>query len=465
MSTEASLQVLLESLSGQPTAPNIQLPRMAVEALDSGKGLGYSQLNELLLILGYDRICPELFQFLIDGTTEYSPGSSIRSILELQGAVTRFRKLALLFFGNVKFAFKRLGTNPDELLSWVQALEPRDEQSYEARHDPIQPVELIDPADTYLLGYVIEAELKRRLDANSTDAEALALLERRKGIVERGRRNHSAYLVSDHLDVYVATSMRERHEFLIVSDLCAAIFSRGELSKLKLRWFDPTQAYCSDRIDKGLAEALMLKRAKCTLYLVQESDTLGKDSELACTLAQGKPVIAYVPVPDDGFVDQLLEKIRPASPGVSDAQLLLRQLQVFDSPAAWTDSTVRDWLEKPKTAIAEFAAIKDRLGLAVRNHYDKRAAMLIDKHPLGIQVNLVTGVANGVLVVRSELECAELIRRIMTATLEFTVEEATLDGKCYVLLRERITRCIFRVMTGDQQLTNAFWNFYLRPSA
>ena len=39
----------------------------------------------------------------------------------------------------------------------------------------------------------------------------------------------------------------------------------------------------------------MLKRAKCTVYSVQDTDTLGKDSELAATLAQGKPVIAYVP--------------------------------------------------------------------------------------------------------------------------------------------------------------------------
>jgi hypothetical protein len=39
----------------------------------------------------------------------------------------------------------------------------------------------------------------------------------------------------------------------------------------------------------------MLKRARCTVYSVQDTDTLGKDSELASTLAQGKPVIAYVP--------------------------------------------------------------------------------------------------------------------------------------------------------------------------
>src|SRR5262249_24060143 len=60
-------------------------------------------------------------------------------------------------------------------------------------------------------------------------------------------------------------------------------------------FFDLTDSFASDRIDKGLLEALMLRRAGCTVYMVQETDTLGKDSELAATLALGKPVIAYVP--------------------------------------------------------------------------------------------------------------------------------------------------------------------------
>ena len=67
------------------------------------------------------------------------------------------------------------------------------------------------------------------------------------------------------------------------------------MAGLNLRFFDPTQSYMSNRVNKGLVESLMLKRAKCTVYSVQDTDTLGKDSELAATLAQGKPVIAYVP--------------------------------------------------------------------------------------------------------------------------------------------------------------------------
>jgi hypothetical protein len=95
-------------------------------------------------------------------------------------------------------------------------------------------------------------------------------------------------------------------------------------------------------------------------------------------------------------------------------------------------------------------------------HYDKRAKTLREDHPLGIQVNLTTGVANGVLVVRSALDCARLIHRMMTGNLEFYIEAATIEEKDYLMLRESISGSIFRVMTGDPLLTNSFWNFYLK---
>lgn len=39
------------------------------------------------------------------------------------------------------------------------------------------------------------------------------------------------------------------------------MFQQEPVKGLKLRYFDPTQAFCEDRIDKGLVEGLMLKRA------------------------------------------------------------------------------------------------------------------------------------------------------------------------------------------------------------
>ena len=167
----------------------------------------------------------------------------------------------------------------------------------------------------------------------------------------------------------------------------------------------------------------MLKRARCTIYLVQESDTLGKDSELASTLAQGKAVIGYVPAADEHFVDRLLDQMR-LSEDVSDQILLLQLLRLFKADAAWSDPIVQRWLSDPSRLDAETNALKAMVQAAIKEHYDRRAAMLRDQHPFGIQVNLATGVANGVLVLRTEEACAEVVRRIVTSTLEFDVEEA-----------------------------------------
>ena len=62
---------------------------------------------------------------------------------------------------------------------------------------------------------------------------------------------------------------------------------------------------------------------------------------------------------------------------------------------------------------------------------------------------------------RTVEECAELIRRILTRTLEFCICEKLVDGDRYLLLKESTTDSLFRVITGDRFLTNVFWNFYL----
>jgi hypothetical protein len=252
--------------------------------------------------------------------------------------------------------------------------------------------------------------------------------------------------------------MREQHEFLSISRLATQIFTHSAIASLRLRWFDPTQAYCADRIDKGLSEALMLRRATCTIYLAQESDTLGKDSELASTLAQGKPVVAFIPEVTEAYVDTHLETLRKARAESSSTRLMLEQLRVFDPHAAWSDAEVRKWCEAPDDADA--AVLRARLQGQIKKHYDYRARTLRESHPLGIQVNLETGVANGVLVVRTVPDCAHLVRNIVTHRLEFILEE---DDK-FIILREKISGCIFRVVTRDAMLTNTFWNFYIDPA-
>jgi len=447
------LSRLLQDLTGQ------QIGEVAAVGLSSHpKAIGFSQLNELLLSFGYDRVSPAVFQYLVDGGTSYQSGASLSSLDALEHGVTRFRILSMLMFGNVKFGFKMYAQNQDLFVNDVEMLRPRLASRFEKRHSAVHPIRQIRSDQTYLLGYLVERKIRDRLERNPADVEALRQNEQRERIVAQGRLNHVAYLNSDHLDVYVATSMRESHEYVAVAELTSRIFSHRKLAPLRLRFFDPTQAYCGDRLDKGLAEALMLRRAKCTLYLAQETDTLGKDSELASTLAQGKAVVAYVPMVDSGFLTRWLSQLRRAYPTWTDKELLLDQLRVFGAAESLLDATVRRWFDNPdKVAVSELRA---NVQARMQRHYDKRAKTLSEDHPLGIQVELTTGVANGVLVVRTLDQCVSLIRSIVLNKLDFDLEEREVEGRQYLLLRERISKSIFRVMTGDQQLSNSFWNYY-----
>ena len=382
-----------------------------------------------------------------------------KNFKKFRDGIERFRKIAIFLYGNVKFAFKTLSKNSNELALWLKTLHPISTKEYRMRRQPVLPIEEIPPDETYYLGYVIEKELEEKIKHNPTDQIIRQEEEKRKEIVQRGENNHKAYLASDHLDVYVATSMRERHEYRYVNSIIKDIFNSRVLAPLKLRVFDPTQAYCKDRVDKGLSEALMLRRARCTIYLAQESDTFGKDSELASTLAQGKPVIAFVPKADDKFCDKLIDELKDLNPDISEVEIILKQLKAFNSSLAWENFEVQSWLKSPEEA--DLNAVKELFYKIVGQHYDKRAKMLCEIHPLGIQVHIETGVANGVLVARTTQDCARLISRIITNTMEFRLEvKREAEGE-YLHLIEEITGCIFRVVTGDAMLTNTFWNYYI----
>jgi hypothetical protein len=67
--------------------------------------LGFSQINELLLLHGFDRISKPFFQFLVDQTTSYKSSSKITSIEQFEKGVEEFRKIAILFWGNIKKRF------------------------------------------------------------------------------------------------------------------------------------------------------------------------------------------------------------------------------------------------------------------------------------------------------------------------------------------------------------------------
>lgn len=179
---------------------------------------------------------------------------------------------------------------------------------------------------------------------------------------EIGEHNQIQYLRNiEMIDVYVATSMRDDREYIEMSEFVESVFKDNNVRSLNLRYFDPTLCFCDSRIDKGIIECLLVRTAKVTIYCAQDGDTFGKDSELAATLCQGKPVIVYVPEGDDSDLSR-----------------------------------------------------KDKL--------NSRAKVFQEFHPLGLQVGLYDGVARGVIVVRKPEDCSRILYQLLTNALDVNLK-------------------------------------------
>jgi hypothetical protein len=118
------------------------------------------------------------------------------------------------------------------------------------------------------------------------------------------------------------------------------------------------------------------------------------------------------------------------------------------------------WDEKDSSAFKQTKAywpdLCQKLAEAEEIAFDKRAGVLMQYHPLGMQMDLRTGVANGVLVVRSADEAARLLRAILTNTAEFDIKVE----KAGRVLVERNSGSVFRAVTANEKLTNSFWNLW-----
>ena len=109
-------------------------------------------------------------------------------------------------------------------------------------------------------------------------------------------QNTKLYLsLLNDMDVYVATSMRSKDDFLKMANNCYDIFHEPKIKKLNLRYFDPTISAAEGHDDKGLIECLMVQCAKILIYSSGDKDSYGKDAEAAMALSSGKPVIFYCP--------------------------------------------------------------------------------------------------------------------------------------------------------------------------
>lgn len=366
-----------------------------------------------------------------------------------------------------------------------------------SRHSLFSPLFLPDPDQ-------LERKAEQVGPKEDTD---LARMGETQSIAQQ---NLAHYLAADHLDVYVATSMRSDADFVSVNRFATALFQHDVIRPLKLRFFNPTQSWIDDRVSKGLVEALMLRRASMTIYMAQKDDTFGKDSEASVALGQGKPVIVYVPklvVPEvnvdtealgrasreqlekelraEGIAGEELDFDETVDAEALHGRLLSLRLAKASGQALtaavvkhWADfdlygedsriesvedrAAYRAWLDtvvKRKTPTEPPAPVRERLQsilVATALRFERRARIFREVHPLALQVILSSGVLNGILVSRSVDSCADLIRSLIRNSLDL---ELVVDDLNYRLV-EKSTGSTVRVISQHQLLKNAFATFY-----
>lgn len=397
--------------------------------------------------------------------------ANVKTIDDFEKAIEAYRIVAMLLYGNFKYAFRRIATADEiDLASQLADVAPLEPDNYTSRTE-FDEIEDIEDEDLPLLGYISGPEVDDlsfgldiakqlsnaspaqqqtvlhglRPDKLVATAEKLTrrqiyfpesattridddrlsdslkrleilvpdLVARRSAAQDKAIRNTHRYLSLAHLDVYVATSMRSDEDYKQQHQFVKDLFAHREIAPLNLRYFDPTISYDTNRISKGLIECLMLRRADVTVYHAGAEDTMGKDSELAATLAQGKAVIAYV----------------PEDPAVQHVYI------------GQCDECHHD--------------VRKKVNMS------RRAEQLREKHPLGLQLDMKTGVAHGVIVVTTIEECALMLKSVLLRQLEFQITHQ--DGMFRLV--ENSTKSIVRAVSDDPHLTHAFWTYFHQKKA
>jgi hypothetical protein len=431
---------------GTPQTVVDRLHRLDEEALTR------AQLNQLLVLSHEAGLSPGFFDYYwrnvplhtysvqeIPGyDPAYAEASAITSLAHLRWGLMRFFTDALLYFGNVRSAYRALRGLPVEVISAFFERYRCDTGALEGRGAPLNlraiprderylisemACKSLGASDTDNLGEYLRGAYDEYVKAGNTasvsvkqllenapdtsktqmtfaadslledELTSLSQLEAKIAeVVEtfnvaRGSalQNTKLYLsmVGD-LDVYVATSMRTRQDFREMADFCEEVFSDNRLGRLHVRHFDPTMSAAEGHEDKGLIECLMVKAAKALIYFAGAKESFGKDAEAAMALSQGKPVILYC-----------------ADPG--------------------------------------------------------RRGFYRDVHPLARLINFGDGVANGWMVASTPEQVAELLARILHNEMSYELEQSK-PG--YLRLKETLTGSVVRLQTSDEFLRETFWNYY-----
>ncbi|MDE0331680.1 MAG: hypothetical protein OXL41_07405 [Nitrospinae bacterium] len=443
---------------------NSEEGRVVVERfsnMDSGP-IGVTHFNQMLHLTHQAGVTDDFFEYYflseppnhpypVDKVLQPKPGKyegGISTLKQLDWGLRRLYIDSLLYYGNIRTAFRDLRTkNSSELKSFFES-KRYDSEHLRSRNTPLE-FKSIPIDDRYLISemackayslsdeegisviekLLLEEYRKRgegrvRIGSLFDDSSEISnesppnqmmlqlgaeeimdeiveseteLHEKVKPIADKFNKarpaaeyNTKLYLsLINELDVYVATSMRKREDFRSMARDCNDIFGREGLKRFGIRYFDPTMSAAQGHEDKGLIECLMVKCAKVVLYFAGESDSFGKDAEIAMAMSLGKPVIILCPDTEKG---------------------------------------------------------------------KQRETFFRDIHPLSRLIEFETGVPTGAIVTQKRDVAAQLLERIFDNAMEYDLCHENYDG--YYRLKERLTGSVVRLQTNSRMLKEAFYNYY-----
>jgi hypothetical protein len=434
-------QAVLDRLARIESEPisHAQLNQLLILSHEAGLSFGFYQYY-WLSGSSLAKIHPYNVSRIPDYNPTYESLEHISSLTHLKWGLYRFYVDALLYFGNIRQAYRILRAKTFEELRDLYCSFRFETQRLISRGSSLPLVSIAkddryliaelacktyDPESIQPLETILIQEFRRRtasgakrvtfrdlitppkpepnsrqgefefsitevLDATVGSEEEITLkirpiVDRFNSAREKALRNTNLYIsMIDDLDVYVATSMRTREDFRNMAEFCETIFTSTQLRDFSLRYFDPTLSAAGGHEDKGLIECLMVKCAKLLVYVAGERDSYGKDAEAAMALSQGKPVIFFC-----------------------DAETRLKFYR--------------------------------------------------EVHPLSRLIDFRTGVAVGAIVTDQADQVIEIIKRVFTNEMAYELDQ----GKPgHFQLKERLTKSIVRIQTADLLLREAFWNYY-----
>lgn len=442
---------------------NQETPDVTFERLMkvSFEPLTASQLNQLLTLAHAPPLSTEFFAYYwlcapphpYDVTTipcyhhAWQDSLAIFDLEQLYWGLYRFYTDALLYFGNVRLAYQVLRVMDSDALRefFAQHLSNTDALVGRGRGLPLAPIKRDDryliaeqacksyaPADED--GISLETALREAYQEHSSGS---------------GKAITAGQLLSKEPGGYIVKTYPDKQgmfEFAADEVLGELIASEKDLERI----LEPIKARFGPARDTALANT--------QLYLSSVGDL---DVYVATSMRSRQDFHTMTDFCLKVFDDRRLRKynLRYFDPTMSAAEnhedkgliecLMVKCAKMLIYTAGDRDSYGKD---------AE-AAMALSLGKPVIFFCSSigRQQFYRDVHPLSRLVNFQSGVAVGVMVTDSEDEVVELIDRLLSNSMQYQLEQ---KRPGYLVLREKITKCVVRLQTSDGMLRETFWNHY-----